>query len=89
MADEQTIVVQRPDGRYSRIPVSSLKDAVARGYTYAPEAGKPATGMKTDSGLATIPSRVANRIGDIAEGTEQVIPTLLQRSREGMKAGMA
>jgi hypothetical protein len=81
MADEQTIRVKRPDGRYSRIPISSLKAAVTKGYTYAPSVSKPAA-PESLTREAPILDRALDVIGQSAESTAGLPQRLTESSRQ-------
>lgn len=68
MADEQKVRVLRPDGRYSRIPVSSLSQAISAGYKLMgnppskPEIPKELRNTPA-SEMTEFPGRVLDRMG--------------------------
>jgi hypothetical protein len=74
MADDTTIRVKRPDGRYSRIPISSMQAAIAKGYKPAPgspegneQAKRSAFSLTT--GIPPTPGGVASwEAGELAGG---------------------
>ena len=78
MADDGTIRVKRPDGRYSRIPVSSLKAAVAKGYIYAPQA----------AGAPLVKGELPNQ-GDTGEGPIAQGLTTFERTLADAPLGIA
>lgn len=87
MADELKVRVQRPDGRYSRIPMSSVRQAIAQGYVLSgaapskPPAPSELSGSNPPEAPKPFSDRVMSRISANMEGFPQSISTAIEDAR--------
>src|ERR1700751_1441147 len=89
MADEETVRVLRPDGRYSRIPVKALAQAITAGYSVVGQAPGPPTPPRE---LSEAPSaseramgfyrRALDRVSENMEALGNAPERTAKRSRE-------